>query len=104
MLIQEEDIQNKEDIQNSHIKILSSISNEDIRNRHIKTLSMSVTHVIKYIDAMFDKIKKGDIVEMTENHREYLKSHLNYINDNLLGRIKEEDDNPEDLLEIKNDL
>ena len=53
---------------------------------------------------MLDKIKKGDIVEMTENHREYLKSHLNYINDNLLGRIKEEDDNPDDLLEIKNDL
>ena len=104
MLIQEEDIQNKEDIQNSHIKILSSISNEDIRNRHIKTLSMSVTHVIKYIDAMFDKLKKGDIVEMTQKRREYLKSHLNYINDNLLGRIKEEDDKPEDLLEIKNDL
>ena len=104
MLIQEEDIQNKEDIQNSHIKVLSSISNEDIRNRHIKTLSMSVTHVIKYIDAMFDKLKKGDIVEMTQKRREYLKSHLNYINDNLLGRIKEEDDNPDDLLEIKNDL
>ena len=104
MLIQEEDIQNKEDIQNSHIKILSSISNEDIRNRHIKTLSMSVTHVIKYIDTMFDKLKKGDIVEMTQKRREYLKSHLNYINDNLLGRIKEEDDKPEDLLEIKNDL
>jgi len=104
MLIQEEDIQNKEDIQNSHIKVLSSISNEDIRNRHIKTLSMSVTHVIKYIDAMFDKLKKGDIVEMTQKRREYLKSHLNYINDNLLGRIKEEDDKPEDLLEIKNDL
>ena len=98
MLIQEEDIQN------SHIKVLSSISNEDIRNRHIKTLSMSVTHVIKYIDAMFDKFKKGDIVEMTQKRREYLKSHLNYINDNLLGRIKEEDDKPEDLLEIKNDL
>ena len=104
MLIQEEDIQNKEDIQNSHIKVLSSISNEDIRNRHIKTLSMSVTHVIKYIDTMFDKLKKGDIVEMTQKRREYLKSHLNYINDNLLGRIKEEDDKPEDLLEIKNDL
>ena len=104
MLIQEEDIQNKEDIQNSHIKVLSSISNEDIRNRHIKTLSMSVTHVIMYIDAMFDKFKKGDIVEMTQKRREYLKSHLNYINDNLLGRIKEEDDKPEDLLEIKNDL
>ena len=41
---------------------------------------------------------------MTESRREYLKSHLNYINDNLLGRIKEEDDNPDDLLEIKNDL
>ena len=98
MLIQEEDIQN------SHIKVLSSISNEDIRNRHIKTLSMSVTHVIMYIDAMFDKFKKGDIVEMTQKRREYLKSHLNYINDNLLGRIKDKDDNPDDLLEIKNDL
>ena len=81
-----------------------SISRDDIANRHIKTLSISVTHVIGYIDAMFHKRKKGEIVEMTENHREYLKSHLNYINDNLLGRIKEEDDNPDDLLEIKNDL
>ena len=104
MLIQEEDIQNKEDIQNSHIKILSSISNEDIRNRHIKTLSMSVTHVIKYIDAMFDKLKKGDIVEMTQKRREYLKSHLNYINDNLLGRIKEEDDSCAATIGVKNDL
>ena len=81
-----------------------SISRDDIANRHIKTLSISVTHVIGYIDAMFHKRKKGEIVEMTENHREYLKSHLNYISDNLLGRIKEEDDNPDDLLEIKNDL
>ena len=53
---------------------------------------------------MFDKLKKGEIVEMTESRREYLKSHLNYINDNLLGRIKDKDDNPDDLLEIKNDL
>ena len=81
-----------------------SISRDDIANRHIKTLSISVNHVIGYIDAMFHKRKKGEIVEMTENHREYLKSHLNYISDNLLGRIKEEDDSPDDLLEIKNDL
>ena len=54
-----------------------SISRDDIANRHIKTLSISVTHVIGYIDAMFHKRKKGEIVEMTENHREYLKSHLN---------------------------
>ena len=94
----------EEDIQNSHIKILSSISNEDIRNRHIKTLSMSVTHVIMYIDAMFDKFKKGDIVEITQKRREYLKSHLNYINDDLLGRIKEEDDKCDETPEIKDDL
>ena len=81
-----------------------SISRDDIANRHIKTLSISVNHVIGYIDAMFHKRKKGEIVEMTENHREYLKSHLNYINDDLLGRIKNKDDNPDDLLEIKNDL
>jgi len=81
-----------------------SISNEDIHNRHIKTLSISVTHVIGYIDAMFYKREKGELIEMTENHREYLKGHLNYINNNLLGRIKEEDDKPDDLLEIKNDL
>jgi len=81
-----------------------SISGDDITNHHIKTLSISVTHVIGYIDAMFPKYKKDEIVEMTENHREYLKSHLTYINDNLLGRIKEEDDKPDDLLEIKNDL
>ena len=94
----------EEEIKNSHIKTLSSISREDIQNRHIKTLSISVTHVIGYIDAMFDKLKRGEIVEMTENRREYLKSHLNYINDDLLGRIKNEDDKPDDLLEIKNDL
>ena len=81
-----------------------SISRDDIANGHIKTLSISVTHVIGYIDAMFHKLKKGEIVEMTESRREYLKSHLNYINDNLLGRIKDKDDNPDDLLEIKNDL
>ena len=81
-----------------------SISREDIQNHHIKTLSINVTHVIRYLDVMFDKLKKGEIVEMTENRREYLKNHLNYINDNLLGRIKEEDDKPDDLLEIKNDL
>ena len=81
-----------------------SISRDDIANRHIKTLSISVTLVIGYIDAMFHRLKKDEVVVMTENHREYLKSHLNYINDNLLGRIKEEDDNPDDLLEIKNDL
>ena len=75
-------------------KSFIAISNEDIRNRHIKTLSISVTHVIGYIDAMFHKLKKGDIVEMTESRREYLKSHLNYINDNLLGRIKDEMINP----------
>ena len=81
-----------------------SISRDDIANRHIKTLSISVTHVIGYIDAMFHRLKKDEIVEMTESRREYLKSHLNYINDNLLGRIKDKDDNPDDLLEIKNDL
>ena len=81
-----------------------SISRDDIANRHIKTLSISVTLVIGYIDAMFHRLKKDEVVVMTENHREYLKSHLNYISDNLLGRIKEEDDNPDDLLEIKNDL
>ena len=53
---------------------------------------------------MFYKREKGELIEMTENHREYLKGHLNYINNNLLGRIKEEDDKPDDLLEIKNDL
>ena len=94
----------EEEIQNSHIKTLSSISMDDIVNRHIKTLSISVTHVIGYIDAMFDKLKRGEIVEMTESRREYIKSHLNYINDDLLGRIKNEDDKPDDLLEIKNDL
>ena len=81
-----------------------SISRDDIANRHIKTLSISVTLVIGYIDAMFHRLKKDEVVVMTENHREYLKSHLNYINDSLLGRIKEEDDKPDDLLEIKNDL
>ena len=81
-----------------------SISRDDIANRHIKTLSISVTHVIGYIDAMFHKRKKGEIVEMTENHREYLKSHLNYINDNLLGRIKEEDDSCDATIGVKNDL
>ena len=94
----------EEEVQNSHTKTLSSINNEDIHNRHIKTLSISVTHVIGYIDAMFDKLKKGDIVEMTENRREYLKSHLNYINDDLLGRIKNKDDKCDDTVEIKNDL
>ena len=53
---------------------------------------------------MFSKIKKGQIVEMTVNHRDHIKSHLNYINDELLGRIKNKDDNPDGLLEIKNDL
>ena len=81
-----------------------SISREDIQNRHIKTLSISVTHVIGYIDAMFDKLKRGEIVEMTESRREYLKSHLNYINDDLLGRIKNKDDKCADTVEIKNDL
>jgi|TARA_R110000824_G_scaffold122577_1_gene279862 hypothetical protein len=81
-----------------------SISRDDIANRHIKTLSISVTLVIGYIDAMFHRLKKDEVVVMTENHREYLKSHLNYINDSLLGRIKDKDDNPDDLLEIKNDL
>ena len=81
-----------------------SISRDDIANRHIKTLSISVNHVIGYIDAMFHKLKKGEIVEMTESRREYLKSHLNYINDDLLGRIKEEDDKCDETPEIKDDL
>ena len=81
-----------------------SISRRDIENQHLETLSINVVHIIGYIDGMFSKIKKGQIVEMTANHREYIKSHLNYINDELLGRIKNKDDNPDGLLEIKNDL
>ena len=81
-----------------------SISRRDIENKHLETLSINVVHIIGYIDGMFSKIKKGQIVEMTANHREYIKSHLNYINDGLLGTIKNKDDNPDGLLEIKNDL
>ena len=81
-----------------------SISRRDIENQHLETLSINVVHIIGYIDGMFSKIKKGQIVEMTANHREYIKSHLNYINDGLLGTIKNKDDNPDGLLEIKNDL
>ena len=81
-----------------------SISKRDIENRHLENLSINVVHIIMYIDGMFSKIKKGQIIEMTVNHREYIKSHLNYINDELLGRIKNKDDNPDDIVEIKNDL
>ena len=81
-----------------------SISRRDIENQHLETLSINVVHIIGYIDGMFSKIKKGQIVEMTVNHRDHIKSHLNYINDELLGRIKNKDDNLDDLLEIKNDL
>ena len=81
-----------------------SISRDDITDRHIKSLSINVTHVIEYIDAMFHRLKKNEIVEMTENHREYLKSHLSYINKNLLERIKNKDDNCAATIEVKNDL
>ena len=81
-----------------------SISRRDIENQHLETLSINVVHIIGYIDGMFSKIKKGQIVEMTVNHRDHIKSHLSYINDELLGRIKNKDDKPDDLLEIKNDL
>ena len=78
-----------------------SISRRDIENKHLETLSINVVHIIGYIDGMFFKNKKDQTVEMTANHREYIKSHLNYINDELLGRIKNKDDNPDGLLEIK---
>ena len=81
-----------------------SISRRDIENQHLETLSINVVHIIGYIDGMFSKIKKGQIVEMTVNHRDHIKSHLSYINDELLGRIKNKDDKLDDLLEIKNDL
>ena len=35
-----------------------SISREDIDNRQIKTLSISVSHVMRYIDTMGQKDKK----------------------------------------------
>ena len=63
-----------------------SISNEDIRNNHVKTLSLRVKLVMGYIDAMFYKLKKGEIVEMTENRKEYILSHLQYIHDDLVKR------------------
>ena len=50
-----------------------SISREDIDNRHIKTLSISVNHVMRYIDTMGKKDKKtmSDVypIEMTENNK-----------------------------------
>ena len=58
-----------------------SISREDIENKHLENLSITVVHIILYIDGMFLKNKKDQTVEMTANHREYIKSHLNYIND-----------------------
>ena len=81
-----------------------SISRRDIENQHLETLSINVVHIIGYIDGMFSKIKKGQIVEMTVNHRDHIKSHLSYINDELLGRIKNKDDKCDDTAEIKNDL
>ena len=81
-----------------------SISREDTENLRLETLSINVVHIIMYIDGMFFKNKKDQTVEMTANHREYIKSHLNYINDGLLERIKNKDDKPNDIVEIKNDL
>ena len=46
-----------------------SISREDIDNRHIKTLSISVSHVMRYIDTMGKKDKKTILVK-----RDYKKS------------------------------
>ena len=69
-----------------------SISREDIDNRHIKTLSISVNHVMRYIDTMGKKDKKtmSDVnpIEMTENNKKYIMGHLQYIYDDLLGRLK----------------
>ena len=81
-----------------------SISREDTDHLRLETLSINVVHIIGYIDGMFSKIKKGQIIEMTANHREYIKSHLNYINDELLGRIKNKDDKCDETPEIKDDL
>ena len=69
-----------------------SISRDDIANRHIKTLSISVNHVMRYIDIMGKKDKKtmSDVypIEMTENNKKYIMGHLQYIYDDLLGRLK----------------
>ena len=67
-----------------------STSNEDIYNNHVKTLSISVKHVMGYIEAMVPKDKKtiSEIypVEMSETQKDYIINHLQYIYDNLVKR------------------
>ena len=69
-----------------------SISRDDIANRHIKTLSISVNHVMRYIDTMGKKDKKtmSDVypIEMTENNKKYIMEHLQYIYNDLLERFE----------------
>ena len=69
-----------------------SISRDDIPNRHIKTLSISVNHVMRYIDTMGKKDKKtmSDVypIEMTENNKKYIMEHLQYIYNDLLERFE----------------
>ena len=69
-----------------------SISRDDIANRHIKTLSISVNHVMRYIDIMGKKDKKtmSDVypIEMTENNKKYIMEHLQYIYNDLLERFE----------------
>ena len=47
---------------------------------------------MRYIDTMGQKDKKtmSDVypIEMTENNKKYIMGHLQYIYDDLLGRLK----------------
>ena len=67
-----------------------SISNEDINNNHVKTLSTRVGHLINYVNVMVTKDKKSGAeiypIEMTKFHKDFIIKHLQYINNDLLGR------------------
>ena len=71
--------------------VVNSISNEDFKHRRINTLVVNVGHVISYINAMGNKDKKSEFVEMTETNKEYIIGHLDHIKNDLLDRIKMED-------------
>ena len=66
--------------------VVNSISNEDFKHRRINTLVVNVGHVISYINAMCNKDKKSEFVEMTETNKEYIIGHLDHIKNDLLDR------------------
>ena len=67
-----------------------SISNEDINNNHVKILSTRVGHLINYVNVMVTKDKKSGSeiypIEMTKFHKDFIINHLQYIKNDLLER------------------